>query len=153
MNFFKGIIDPHSIKEINISAEALRLGYITGDLFIKINGSVEQPLKSNFTCLCQGPVIHIAEKDIDWGLTPLLQDVGKDIILSNESLIAAKYTTNMAEKNSSWRLEPAEGVIEPGCEFSIKAICHLADKKKYKKGFHRVFFFLIFEFFLDLMIL
>ncbi len=26
---------------------------------------------------------------------------------------------------------PSEGVIEPGSEFVIKAICHLADKRKY----------------------
>lgn len=91
----------------------MRLGYITGDLYIKINGSVEQPLKCSFTSLCQGPVIHIVEKEIDWGMTPLLQDVAKEVVISNESLIVAKYTTNMVKTSSfSFKFEYKNIIID-----------------------------------------
>lgn len=93
----KGIIDPHSIKEVTINVEACQLGNIQGDLLIKINGSVESPLRCTFLCLCQGPVVNIIDKELNWGLTPLLQDVVKEISITNESLIPAKYTANLVK--------------------------------------------------------
>lgn len=38
----------------------------------------------------------------------------------------------MSRKKSAWTIEPAEGVINPGSEIVIKAICLLHDKTKYE---------------------
>jgi hypothetical protein len=89
------VIEPNSVKQISIFAEARELGDIQGDLFIKINGSVDQPLKCNFTCLSQGPVVQIYPKDIDWGFTTVLQDSVREMVFANESLIEAKFNTSM----------------------------------------------------------
>ncbi len=73
----------------------MQLGDLEEDLIIKINGSVEEPLKCQYKCLSQGPVVQIYPKDIDWGLTTVLQKSSREIIVSNESLIEAKFFTHM----------------------------------------------------------
>jgi hydrocephalus-inducing protein len=127
----EGIIEANSIKDIIISAEALMLGDIEGDLFIRINGSIEAPLCCHFLCLSQGPVVQIHPKTIDWGLTTVLRDSVRDIVLSNESLIEAKFKAVIMKRHSAWRVEPKEGVIQPGTEITVKAICYMIDKIKY----------------------
>jgi hypothetical protein len=71
---------------------------------VKINGSTEAPLECSFSCLSQGPVTQISQKEIDWGLTPLLQDSTREINITNESLIIANYSARMVktknQKNS-----------------------------------------------------
>ncbi len=91
----KGVIEPNSIKEVPVMADALQLGDLDDDLVIKINGSVEEPLRCRYKCLSQGPVVQIYPKDIDWGLTTVLHKSSREIVLSNESLIEAKFSTNM----------------------------------------------------------
>jgi hypothetical protein len=71
----------------------MRLGELDGELLIQIRGSVEEPLKCRFTCLSQGPVVQISPTSIDWGLTAVLKDSPRVVLLSNESLIDAKFTT------------------------------------------------------------
>lgn len=33
-----------------------------------------------------------------------------------------------SRKNSAWRIEPPEGIVEPGEEITVLAICYLTDK-------------------------
>ena len=94
-NQAEGVIEPNSVKELSVYAEALQLNDIEGDLLIKINGSVDPPLKCHYVCLSQGPVVQIYPKDIDWGLTTVLQKSSREIILSNESLIQANFSAIM----------------------------------------------------------
>ena len=35
-----------------------------------------------------------------------------------------------SRKNSAWRIEPSEGIVEPGEEITVLAICYLTDKIK-----------------------
>ena len=111
-------------------ATSVQLGDIAADLLIKINGSIESPIRCNFICFSQGPVVQIQPKNIDWGLTSVLNDSSREITISNESLIEAKYSTFMSKRNSVWRVEPPSGLIEPGSEITVRAICHLIDKTK-----------------------
>jgi hydrocephalus-inducing protein len=97
-NQAEGVIEPNSVKEISVFSEALQLNDIEGDLLIKINGSVDTPLKCHYVCLSQGPVVQIHPKEIDWGLTTVLQKSSREILLSNESLIEANFTTFMVGK-------------------------------------------------------
>lgn len=126
----EGVIEPNTVKEIYITATSVQLGDIAAELYIKINGSVESPLKCQFICFSQGPVVQIQPKNIDWGLTTVLVDSTREITISNESLIEAKFLALMSKRNSAWRVEPSSGVIEPGSEIILRAICHLIDKVK-----------------------
>lgn len=129
----KGVIEPNSIKEVTIKAESVQLGDITSNLMIKINGSVEAPIRCTFMCFSQGPVVQIHPKTVDWGLTTVLTDSSRELTISNESLIEAKFTSSMSKRNSAWRLEPPSGIVAPGAEITVKAICYLIDKAKYIK--------------------
>lgn len=127
----EGVIEPNSVKEIRVMASAVQLGDIACDLLIGINGSVEPPLRCNFICFSQGPVVQIYPKNIDWGLTTVLLDSSREITLSNESLIEARFSSIMTKRNSPWRVEPPSGVLAPGSEMTIRAVCYLIDKMKY----------------------
>lgn len=111
-------------------ATPMQLGDISSELQVKINGSVEPCLKCNFICFSQGPVVQIYPKYIDWGLTTVLNDSARDITISNESLIEAKFSASMSKRNSAWRVEPPSGILAPGSENTLKAICYLIDKIK-----------------------
>lgn len=56
---------------------------------------MEPILKCQINCLSQGPVVQINPKDIDWGLTTVLTDSIREILISNESLIEARYSVIM----------------------------------------------------------
>ena len=47
------------------------------------------------TCIGEGPVVHMTPSKLDWGTIPVLFDSPQSIVLSNESLIPAKYTAHM----------------------------------------------------------
>jgi hydrocephalus-inducing protein len=94
-NQAEGVIEPNTIKEICIIAEAVQLNEIECDLLIKINGSPEPPIKCHFTALCQGPVVLVSPRDLDWGQTTVLIDSCREILITNESLIEAKFSTSM----------------------------------------------------------
>lgn len=49
-------------------------------------------------CVGEGPVVHVMPQDLDWGVVPVLQDKPKKILLSNESLIPARFTAHMVNK-------------------------------------------------------
>ena len=40
-------------------------------------------------------MVHVVPNDLDWGQIPVLNDISKTIRLSNESLIAARFTTQL----------------------------------------------------------
>ena len=52
-------------------------------------------------CVGEGPVVHIMPDELDWGVVPVLQDKPKKILLSNESLIPARFTAHMVNKTLS----------------------------------------------------
>lgn len=91
----EGIIEANSIKEILIIVESIQLNEIECDLLIKINGSQDSSLKCHFSGLSQGPVALITPKEIDWGLTTVLIDSSREILVTNESLIKAKFSAYM----------------------------------------------------------
>lgn len=135
-NQAEGVIEPNSTKDISVFVEALQLEDIEGYLFIKINGSVEPLIKCRFTCLSQGPVVQITPRDIDWGMTTVLHDSVREITVTNESLIEAKFKAWMSKRNSPWRIEPSHGIVQPCTEVKLKAICYLIDKAKYDDVIH-----------------
>jgi hypothetical protein len=49
-------------------------------------------------CIGEGPVVHMMPLELDWGTVPVLQDKPKKILLSNESLIPARFTAHMVKQ-------------------------------------------------------
>lgn len=49
----------------------------------------------HIACIGEGPVVHVMPLELDWGVVPVLQDKPKKILLSNESLIPARFTAHM----------------------------------------------------------
>lgn len=56
----------------------------------------------HIACIGEGPVVHIMPLELDWGTVPVLQDKPKKILLSNESLIPAKFTAYMVREDISF---------------------------------------------------
>ena len=59
------------------------------------------PQSVHVACVGEGPVVHIMPDELDWGVVPVLQDKPKKILLSNESLIPARFTAHMVNKTLS----------------------------------------------------
>ena len=58
----------------------------------------------NFCCIFQqvtitfvgeGPVVHLDPLKMDWGVVPVLKDMPRVLVLSNESLIPARFETKL----------------------------------------------------------
>jgi hydrocephalus-inducing protein len=63
--------------------------------FCYIDNIFFQPV--HIACIGEGPVVHVMPLELDWGTIPVLQAKPKKILLSNESLIPAKFTANMVK--------------------------------------------------------
>ena len=113
--------------------EAQLLEDIEAFLLIQINGSVEPLLKCRVSCLSQGPVVQITPRDLDWGATTLLQESAREICVTNESLIGARFRVSVGRgRGSPWRVEPSQGLVEPCSEVRLSAICRLVDRARYE---------------------
>lgn len=51
-------------------------------------------------CVGEGPVVHVDPEELDWGQTPVLSDLTKSVILSNESLIPAPFVCAMVSNQT-----------------------------------------------------
>ncbi|KAL3860158.1 hypothetical protein ACJMK2_010318 [Sinanodonta woodiana] len=123
----KGIVQPHSIQDVPIIIEAQMLEEQDTVAYISIFGSPDPPLPVHITCIGEGPVVHIMPPELDWGVIPVLTDKPKKILLSNESLIPAKFTAHMVRPNSVFRIEPQEGLIPAERSLEVTVIACLDD--------------------------
>lgn len=46
-------------------------------------------------CVGEGPVVHVAPLAMNWGTIPVLTDSSRVMVLSNESLIPARFKAYM----------------------------------------------------------
>ncbi|XP_053402100.1 hydrocephalus-inducing protein homolog isoform X11 [Mercenaria mercenaria] len=109
----KGIVDPHSVLDVPLIIEAQALEEQDVVAHVSIFGSPDPPMPVHIACIGEGPVVHVMPLDLDWNVIPVLQDKPKKILLSNESLIPARFTAHMVRPKSVYRVEPADGEIPP----------------------------------------
>ena len=57
----------------------------------------------------EGPVVHIEEKQIDFGTIPVLTDSSYELQLANESLIPADFYCEMVKYNKK---QPSRDVLD-----------------------------------------
>ncbi|XP_071173399.1 hydrocephalus-inducing protein homolog isoform X10 [Mytilus edulis] len=128
----KGIVEPHSLTEVPmiIQSQMLDEQDIIGQF--AIFGSPDPPLPVHIACIGEGPVVHISPQDIDWGIIPVLSDRPMKVVLSNESLIPAKFTAHMVRPKSAFRVEPQEGEIGPEKRLEITVTANLDDSVRFQ---------------------
>ncbi|XP_055892829.1 hydrocephalus-inducing protein homolog isoform X5 [Biomphalaria glabrata] len=123
----KGVIAPNSIVDIPLVIEAVALEEQEIPCYIRIFGSPNPPMIVHVICVGEGPVVHVDPMQIDWGDTPVLVDVTRTILLSNESFIPASFTAHMVRPNTVFRVSPSEGTIGPEKSMELTVTAHLDD--------------------------
>ena len=81
----------------------------------------------NLQCVGEGPVVHMSPLDLDWQHAQVLRDAPKQVRMTNESLIPARFRASMLKPNSVWRVEPEEGEIPPEDKLDLTITAHLTD--------------------------
>jgi hydrocephalus-inducing protein len=81
----------------------------------------------HIACIGEGPVVHISPQSLDWGIIPVLTDKPMTLVLSNESLIPAKFTAHMVRPKSAFRVEPREGEVGPEKRLELTVTANLDD--------------------------
>ncbi|XP_068693384.1 hydrocephalus-inducing protein homolog [Montipora foliosa] len=128
----KGIIQPHSVKEIPLHITAECLEEVTSVAYFMIFGSSDAPLGVQIQCVGEGPVIHVTPSLVDFGTIQVLTDATKIVQLSNESLIPAQFSCNLVRPNSSFAVEPAQGVIPPEDALQLKVTASVDDTVRFQ---------------------
>ncbi|XP_052230840.1 hydrocephalus-inducing protein-like isoform X4 [Dreissena polymorpha] len=123
----KGIVEAHSVLDVPLIIEAQGIEEQDVVASIAIFGSPDPPLSVHVACIGEGPVVHVMPLELDWGTVPVLQDKCKKILLSNESLIPAKFTAHMVRPKSVYRVDPSDGEIPPEQSMEITVTACLDD--------------------------
>ncbi|CAH1779299.1 unnamed protein product [Owenia fusiformis] len=123
----KGIIEPHLVLEVPLVITPQHLEELGVTAYFGIFGSSEAPLPVHLSCIGEGPVVHVMPLNLDWGQIPVLTEVSKTLLLSNESLIPAKFTSHMVRPNSVWNVEPRDGEIPPEETMELTVTANLDD--------------------------
>ncbi|ESO91099.1 hypothetical protein LOTGIDRAFT_122343, partial [Lottia gigantea] len=128
----RGIIAPRSVCSVPIIIAPQSLEEQDVTCYINIFGSTELPLPIHLTCIGEGPVVHVQPDIVDWGLIPVLTPTDRYVMLTNESLIPAKFEAYMMKPKSVFYVEPKEGVIPPESQFKVKISAYLDDCVKFQ---------------------
>ncbi|XP_059164892.1 hydrocephalus-inducing protein homolog isoform X11 [Physella acuta] len=129
----KGIIAPHSVVDIPLVIEAVALEEQEIPCLIRIFGQDKHPMIVHVICVGEGPVVHINPLQLDWGDIPVLTDIKKTIVLSNESFIPAQFTAHMVRPNTVFKVIPSEGEIPPEKSAEITVIANLDDCVRFQE--------------------
>lgn len=123
----KGILHPHTISKVplQIIAEKLEENYTVA--YILIHGNSEPPIQVEVHCFGEGPVVHVTPLEIDWGNIPVLADIDRSLLLSNESLIPAHFTCSMVRPKSSFSIQPSAGIIPAEQDVQITITANVDD--------------------------
>ncbi|XP_052816168.1 hydrocephalus-inducing protein homolog isoform X2 [Mya arenaria] len=98
---------------------------------IAVFGSPDPYMSVHVACIGEGPVVHVMPLELDWGVVPVLQDKPKTILLSNESLIPARFTAHMVRPKSVYRVEPSDGEIPPEKSLEVTVTACLEDSVRF----------------------
>lgn len=130
---YKGSISPHSTFSAPIKVIPKQLGHLQLFRSIRIYGSNLPPIDYTIKCLCTGPNLVYSSNIIDFGNTPVLQDVTKVFSIKNDSLIPATFTFTLAQ-NAMFTIDPLEGEIKPGDTLNLAITANLDDSISYNSS-------------------
>ncbi|XP_029009061.1 hydrocephalus-inducing protein homolog isoform X2 [Betta splendens] len=123
----RGVIYPHSTEELPVFLLAKVVGMLNHTLSIAVFGSMQSPLEVALSCIGQGPVVLIQSPQLNFGKIPVLTDITRTLLLSNQSPIPAHFTACMINRRSSWRVEPSEGKVPSQSQLELKVVAYLKD--------------------------
>ncbi|CAI2730845.1 unnamed protein product [Schistosoma spindalis] len=123
----EGFINGSNSVKLSITFKAKVLGSITSELYFKICGINENPLKIPVKCMGEGPVLHVDQTKLEWGTIPVLQPVVKILRISNESCIDANYNAKLVRNDTVYKVEPYSGSIPGYSHIDLNIIANLDD--------------------------
>ncbi|XP_053937812.1 hydrocephalus-inducing protein homolog [Cuculus canorus] len=126
-----GIIQPCSSVEVPFTLEAQVTGEQDTVACVAAFGKEEFPLEIHLVSIAEGPVVYVRPSKINFGSIQVLQDASRTLRLSNQTIIPASFTAQMAGKHSRWRIEPSQGVIPPNTEVAVAVIANLDGTEKF----------------------
>ncbi|OHT16514.1 hypothetical protein TRFO_41759 [Tritrichomonas foetus] len=129
---YRGSIGPHTTAMCPIKVTPKQLGHIELQRSIRIYGSNFPPIPYTIKALCTGPNLLFPSNIIDFGGTPVLQDIVKIFPIKNDSLIPAIFSFEI-KGESMFRIEPKSGIIEPGKTLDLNVIANLDDSINYSE--------------------
>ncbi|NXK55437.1 HYDIN protein, partial [Chauna torquata] len=127
-----GIIQPRSSVEVPVTLEAQVTGEQHTAAWVAVFGREGSPLKIHLVSTGEGPVVYVHPSKMSFGSIQVLQDASRTLHLSNQAVIPALFSAEMAGQGSRWRIEPSKGVIPPETEVSVTVIANLDDTEKFK---------------------
>ena len=72
-------------------------------------------------------MVHMSPLELDWQQVQVLRDTPKEVRMTNESLIPARFRASLLKGNSVWRVEPEAGEIPPEEKLDLIVTAHLTD--------------------------
>ncbi|XP_029646623.2 hydrocephalus-inducing protein-like [Octopus sinensis] len=107
-----GILEAFSSFDVPLTIKTGCLRELVAPAYFKVFGSSEY-ITVEISCYGEGPVVHVAPLEVDWGTITVLKDVERKITLLNESPIPATFEASMSRPNSFFHVSPKDGVILP----------------------------------------
>ncbi|KAL0273824.1 UNVERIFIED_CONTAM: hypothetical protein PYX00_006405 [Menopon gallinae] len=131
-NISQGIIKQKGSVKILLTIRSSALGRQTLPLRILIFGNDTPMDVCQICCVGQGPVVTMKPTTLVWGEVSLLKLNTKELIINNESPIAATFVATMSKSDSPWTVSPAQSVLSPGEKVILNVGLLLRDRGKYQ---------------------
>ena len=113
-----GIIEAGQNLQLPLEIRAKGLNFLTQKIKVHITG-----LFKSFDCQIEafgkGPEVMALPKKIDWGHIPVLQNLTKQIQLTNLSLIEATFSCKFQKENTVWSISSKSSKIPPSSSLMI----------------------------------
>ncbi|XP_041376326.1 hydrocephalus-inducing protein-like isoform X3 [Gigantopelta aegis] len=123
----EGVIEEKSVLEMPLFIKAQKRDFQNMTIYIDMFGWPPRSKPINVTFIGEGPVVHLDPKKMDWGVMPVLTDIPRKLVLSNESVIPARFESKLLRANSVFRVEPMEGDIPARQCLDVTIIAYVDD--------------------------
>jgi hydrocephalus-inducing protein len=130
-----GVINANSSVIVELTLKVFERAVINFPLRFNILGSEEAPLDVAIGCVGEGAVVSLAPSQIDWGKIPVLTDVPRSIILTNESLIKASFHCAVEPDDGIFTVDTSSGELAPGESRKVTIHTNVDDTIKFGGSF------------------
>ena len=128
-----GVIEAHSECDIAMEIKCRRLGSAVLPVYISVSGNDGAPLLAIVKAESIGPIVSVDHPEISWGRTQCLIPTTRALVMTNDSLIEARFRALIVGKRSKWRIKDSksglatDGRLAPGESITIELIVTLDD--------------------------
>lgn len=122
-----GIVEPHSSCDLPVLLTGKIIGNIKMECLFKIIGSDKPPLHLVVNAICTGPTIQFSHNTVNFGNINILKRECKQITISNNSLIPAKFKASIDQTTYTFDSEITEGEIAPNSTMTFPVFATVND--------------------------